>query len=124
MFFGEGLFTLVFVGLWIYCVFDVIRTDDAAVENLPKMFWLLIVIFVPTIGSIAWLLLGRPRNTSFKLPVPRARTEPQSPPPPAAPSPPPIDPEEFRRRREEALRRHEAEREERRRREEGLGERS
>jgi hypothetical protein len=57
-----GLATLI---LWIYCVFDVIAADDSLVRNLPKTLWLVIVIFVPTLGSIAWLTLGRPQNVGW-----------------------------------------------------------
>ncbi len=60
-----ALASLVFIALWVYCVFEVIQTDEVIVRNLPKMIWLLIVIFVPTIGSIAWLLLGRPEGAPF-----------------------------------------------------------
>ncbi|MDQ1402386.1 MAG: hypothetical protein QOG03_702 [Actinomycetota bacterium] len=62
----DGAVALVLLGLWIYCIFDVISTDDAMVRNLPKLFWLFIVFFIPDIGSIAWLILGRPQGTSFE----------------------------------------------------------
>jgi Phospholipase_D-nuclease N-terminal len=55
-----GLVFLLLVGLWIYALIDCATTDSAAVRNLPKFVWLLIVIFVPTFGSLLWLLLGRP----------------------------------------------------------------
>ena len=62
-----GLFGLALLVLWIYCIFDVISSDESLIRNIPKMVWLLIVIFVPTIGSIAWLLLGRPEGAGFKI---------------------------------------------------------
>ena len=65
MIYGGGLFALVALGLWVYCIFDVISTEESVMRNLPKIVWLLIVIFVPTVGSIAWLLLGRPQNAGF-----------------------------------------------------------
>lgn len=65
MLYGGGLFALVALALWIYCIFDVISTDESLARNLPKIVWLLIVIFVPTVGSIAWLILGRPAGASF-----------------------------------------------------------
>jgi len=58
--FEEGLIPVLLLALWIYCIFDVIATDEGLARNLPKGFWLLIVIFLPDIGSLAWLLLGRP----------------------------------------------------------------
>ena len=57
---GIGLFGFVLLLLWIYCIFDVIASEESLVRNLPKTMWLLIVIFIPDIGSIAWLGLGRP----------------------------------------------------------------
>lgn len=108
-----GVFLL---GLWAYCVFDVIRTDASLCENLPKPLWLLIVLFVPTIGSLAWLLLGRPGNASFNLrgnPVDR-RALPR----PPESLPPAPDPAAHERWREDVLRRHQAEREEAERRRE------
>ena len=65
MIFGGGLFALAVLALWVYCILDVIATSDGVVRNLPKVVWLLVVIFVPTVGSIAWLLLGRPQGTGF-----------------------------------------------------------
>jgi Phospholipase_D-nuclease N-terminal len=56
-----GLIGIGFLVLWIYCIYDVITTDDAIVRNLPKLVWLIIVIMVPDIGSILWLGLGRPQ---------------------------------------------------------------
>jgi hypothetical protein len=60
-----GLAGLAMMALWAFCVFDVIATQESMARNLPKPLWLLIVIFVPTLGSIAWLVLGRPENVRF-----------------------------------------------------------
>jgi hypothetical protein len=110
--FGGGIFALAVLALWAYCIFDVIRTDDTSVQNLPKMFWLLIVIFVPTIGSIAWLLLGRPSGASWELSGPQ-RSRPAPPAPPTGFSEPPRpSPEDHAAKREEALKRYMADREE------------
>jgi hypothetical protein len=59
----EG-FGLILLALWIFCVFDVITTDEYACRNLPKMAWLLIVLILPDIGSIMWLIAGSPRTVS------------------------------------------------------------
>lgn len=55
-----GLLGTILIGLWIYCILDVIATEAVLMRNLPKSGWLFIVIFIPDIGSIAWLTLGRP----------------------------------------------------------------
>ena len=57
---GGGLIGFLLIALWLYCIFDVIATDEILVRSLPKLAWLFIVIILPTIGSIAWLALGRP----------------------------------------------------------------
>jgi hypothetical protein len=46
------------------------------VRNLPKTFWILLIIFLPTIGSVAWLLLGRPEKTRLYPGDNRARANP------------------------------------------------
>src|SRR5687768_10399109 len=64
--FGPGLLGLVVMALWIYCIFDVIATDNSLVRSLPKGVWLLLVIFLPMIGSVAWLALGRPMYAGWR----------------------------------------------------------
>ena len=61
-----GVLGLLAFLLWIYCIFDVIAAEDALVRNLPKMAWLIVVIIIPTAGAVAWLVLGRPPNVSFR----------------------------------------------------------
>lgn len=77
MIIGGGLFALAVLVLWVYCIFDVIATDESMARNLPKVMWLLIVIFVPTIGSIAWLILGRPEGAGFAPGDSTYRAEPR-----------------------------------------------
>ena len=61
MLYADGLFGLLLLGLWLFCLFDVITTDEALCRNLPKIVWLIIVLLLPDIGSLAWLIAGRPR---------------------------------------------------------------
>ncbi|MEO3784983.1 PLD nuclease N-terminal domain-containing protein [Actinocorallia sp. B10E7] len=56
-----GGFSLLLLALWIYCIFDVVTTDARDCRNLPKTLWLIIVLVLPDLGSIAWLIAGRPR---------------------------------------------------------------
>lgn len=71
-----GLAFLFSLGLLVFCVLDCIATDSALVRNLPKTFWILLIIFLPTIGSVAWLLLGRPEKTRLYPGDTRARPNP------------------------------------------------
>ena len=98
--FEEGLIPVLLLGLWVYCILDVIATDDVLVRNLPKGFWLMIVIFLPDIGSLAWLLLGRPLYAGWRPgdPTRRAPKRVIGPedrddfPPRPAPPPPRLEP--------------------------------
>jgi Phospholipase_D-nuclease N-terminal len=56
-----GLFVLAF---WLFCLIDVLVTDEERVRNLPKWVWFLIVFLLPDIGSLVWLILGHPWGTS------------------------------------------------------------
>lgn len=47
--------------LWLFCLIDVITSREDSVRNLAKTWWLLIVLFFPLAGSIAWLVAGRPQ---------------------------------------------------------------
>lgn len=124
----NGLLGLALLGLWLYCILDVVTTDEALVRNLPKFVWLLIVIFLPSIGSIVWLVAGRPERASFRIgdtgARPRRFVAPEDRPAFGVNleelSPPVREREEEARlrMREEQLRRRE---EELRRREEALG---
>ena len=51
---------LLLLGLWLFCLIDVIATDEYRIRNLPKIAWLLIVLLLPDIGSIVWLVAGHP----------------------------------------------------------------
>jgi hypothetical protein len=53
------------IALWIWAVLDVIATDRALIRNLDKTVWLVLVLFVPTVGAVGWLALGRPANAGF-----------------------------------------------------------
>jgi len=75
MIFGEGALGIALLFLWVFCIFDVIASEPTIVRNLPKLVWLLIVIIVPDVGSIAWLVLGRPRGAAFSPGATAARRQ-------------------------------------------------
>lgn len=54
--------TLVLVGIWIYAIMDIVTTPAEDVQFLPKLLWLLLVIFFMAVAAVAWLLLGRRRR--------------------------------------------------------------
>jgi Phospholipase_D-nuclease N-terminal len=59
LFFDGGLAVIAFA-VWVFCIIDVITTPDGQCRNLPKLAWLLLVIILVDVGSIAWLVAGRP----------------------------------------------------------------
>jgi hypothetical protein len=63
---GGGLLGIALLALWAYCIFDVISTDESLMRNMPKILWLVVVIVLPTVGSVAWLLLGRPEGAGLR----------------------------------------------------------
>lgn len=58
----DGVGGLLFIGVWIFCVIDVLFTPDGAARNLPKLAWVFLVLLLPLVGSVAWLVAGRPWN--------------------------------------------------------------
>jgi hypothetical protein len=64
----RGVPVLLLVLLWLYCLFDAISADPARVRNLSKGFWVVIVLLLPDVGSILWLVAGRPQGPARSLP--------------------------------------------------------
>ncbi|MDQ4125985.1 MAG: PLD nuclease N-terminal domain-containing protein [Actinomycetota bacterium] len=79
IFLGGGLVGILLFALWVYCIFDVVSTDDALMRNMPKILWLIVVILLPAVGAVAWLLLGRPIGAGLRP----GDTTPYRPPRPA-----------------------------------------
>ena len=61
---------LIQLGLLVYCLIDCIQTDSVLVRNLPKAAWVLLIVFLPLVGGIAWLVAGRPERGATARAVP------------------------------------------------------
>jgi hypothetical protein len=59
MLFFDGALALLAFAVWVFCIIDVITTPEDQCRNLPKLVWLLLVIILVDVGSIAWLVAGR-----------------------------------------------------------------
>jgi hypothetical protein len=72
--FGILTFALVLIAL-----IDIITRDESLVRHLPKLTWVILVIFLPVIGSIVWFAVGHdwgePRGEAIPFGDPR-RHEP------------------------------------------------
>lgn len=60
-----GLASGLLLLFWIWAVLDVIATDSLVIRNMQKGTWIFLVVFLPTVGALAWLLLGRPERASW-----------------------------------------------------------
>lgn len=68
---------LILLAVWIFCVVDVLLSAESEVRNLPKIAWVFIVLLLPDVGSLLWLILGRPRAAGVNRNVPAARGYPE-----------------------------------------------
>lgn len=58
----QHIFLLLFIFvvpviLWILAILDIVKSDFK--DNTIKIVWLLVVIFLPVIGSILYFIAGR-----------------------------------------------------------------
>jgi hypothetical protein len=50
---------LISLVLTVYALFSCIQTPDEDVPHLPKLLWIVLIVFVPFAGPIVWLLMSR-----------------------------------------------------------------
>ncbi|WP_456695737.1 PLD nuclease N-terminal domain-containing protein [Aeromicrobium sp. P5_D10] len=72
---GKAVLIALGVVMLIFAIFDLVGTPKSQVKLLPKPVWLLILLFVPFAGPLAWLFWGhikdippKPRNTGWTPP--------------------------------------------------------
>jgi hypothetical protein len=53
---------ILITALTIYSVIDVSITPEDKVRSLPKWAWLIVILFVPGIGAVAWIIAGKPKR--------------------------------------------------------------
>jgi hypothetical protein len=73
----DGAFGLILLAVWLFCIIDVITTDESQIRNLPKVGWLIIVLLFFDIGSLAWLIAGRPWSARTPPPTRAQRNFPE-----------------------------------------------
>jgi len=54
-----AVFPVIVLAAMVIALIDIIMRDEWQVRHLPKFGWILLVIFLPLIGSLLWFLLGR-----------------------------------------------------------------
>lgn len=58
---GKALIVIAILVLTIYAFFDVIATPRGSARKMPRLLWG-ILVFVPVVGPILWLIVGKPRR--------------------------------------------------------------
>jgi hypothetical protein len=61
------VFSAAVFALLIGALIDIILRSDDQVKHLPKVAWVLLVVFLPLIGSILWFTIGREYTQSAHL---------------------------------------------------------
>ena len=64
MLYFDGVLGLLLFCLWVFCLIDVITTDESLCRNLQKTWWVIIVLLLFDVGAVLWLIAGRPRAGS------------------------------------------------------------
>lgn len=62
MLYLDGFVGIALLALWVFCLVDVIGTPSGAVRNLPKLLWLVVVVFLSWVGCVLWFVCGRPQG--------------------------------------------------------------
>ena len=53
--------------LTVGALIDIITRDNGQIKHLPKIFWIILVVILPLIGSILWFAVGREYATPIDL---------------------------------------------------------
>jgi hypothetical protein len=51
--------SILVLALTVVALIDIITRDDSQVKHMPKLVWILLVVFLPLIGGILWFAIGR-----------------------------------------------------------------
>ena len=58
----QAFLVIASLALTLYSFIDCAKRDETHIQKLPKWGWLLIILFLSTFGSIAYLVVGRTRR--------------------------------------------------------------
>lgn len=55
----QALPGLLILGFTLYCFIDVLVHEQEEIRGLSKTLWVVVVLFFPIVGGLAWLLTSR-----------------------------------------------------------------
>jgi hypothetical protein len=58
----EAILVIASLALTLYAFIDCAQRDETQIKKLPKWGWLLLILLISTLGSIAYLTVGRVRG--------------------------------------------------------------
>ena len=59
------ILALVATAFWVYTIVDCAVQPPARHRGVSKPIWILIVVFIPVLGGVLWLLVGRTRRATL-----------------------------------------------------------
>ncbi|MDG4808225.1 PLD nuclease N-terminal domain-containing protein [Micromonospora sp. WMMD1120] len=71
------LLFLVQIVLAVCALISCLSAEEGQIRNLPRIAWVLIILFFPLIGSIAWFVVGRERGAGRREGWPGGGAKPQ-----------------------------------------------
>lgn len=64
------LVSVVVLALVLGSLADIITRQDGQIQHLPKTAWIMLVLFLPLVGSVLWFAVGRDWSTGRIEPMP------------------------------------------------------
>ena len=61
----RNLVVLAIIGLAIYCLFDILRSTRDERLGVHPALWIVVVLFVPLLGPLAWLAVRWSRRSTY-----------------------------------------------------------
>ncbi len=61
-----ALVGLIMVAVWISALVDAILAPEDKVQRLPRVAWILLIVFLTVIGAILWFAFGRERGGGIR----------------------------------------------------------
>jgi hypothetical protein len=55
------IFSFAVLALIVFSLVDAITSREDHVKHLPKFGWIILIVLLPLIGSLAWLIAGKDR---------------------------------------------------------------